>query len=130
VAGDHGEPIAQFIQVGTYLMPNNLTANAHGNGYSDPKVKVPAIIESARTDGGAFNVREGDHSVDLAATYVIRPSLQPFATAWSRSIFLNLHDTIDTRQKDQTHTAEIALNDVWHLGPGSDLAAIEFLSHL
>ncbi len=30
VAGDHGEPIAQFIQVGSYLMPNNLSANAHG----------------------------------------------------------------------------------------------------
>src|SRR5580704_16093154 len=24
VAGDHGEPIAQFIQVGSYLVPNNL----------------------------------------------------------------------------------------------------------
>ena len=80
VAGDHGEPIAQFIQVGSYLMPNNLSANAHGNGYSDPNIMVPAIIESVQTDGGAFNVREGNHSVDLAATYGIRPSLEPFAT--------------------------------------------------
>src|ERR1700748_148930 len=31
VAGDHGEPIATFVQVGSYLMPNNLSANAHGN---------------------------------------------------------------------------------------------------
>src|SRR5271156_3634668 len=75
VAGDHGEPIATFIQVGTYLVPNNLSANAHGNGYSDPNIMVPAIIDSVQTDGGAFNVREGNHSVDLAETYAIRPSL-------------------------------------------------------
>jgi Carboxypeptidase regulatory-like domain len=34
VAGDHGEPIAQYVAVGSYLVPNNLSANAHGNGYS------------------------------------------------------------------------------------------------
>jgi hypothetical protein len=45
VAGDHGEPIAQFIQVGSFLLPNNLSANAHGNGYADPNIMVPAIIE-------------------------------------------------------------------------------------
>lgn len=187
VAGDHGEPIAQFIQVGSFLLPNNLNANAHGNGYADPNILVPAILESVQTDGGAFNVREGDHSVDLAATYAIRPSLEPFATltadyrdadasagwkwlAIQASLgngFLdtlehrrqykinalkrwdigahrltalgigyygvskipglvpidvpNLHDTIDPRQRDQTHTGEIALNDVWHLTPSSDL---------
>src|SRR5450432_657099 len=79
VAGDHGEPIAQFIQVGGFLLPNNLSANAHGNGYADPNILVPAIIESVQTDGGAFNVREGNHAVDLAAIYAIRPSLVPFA---------------------------------------------------
>ena len=187
VAGDHGEPIAQFIQVGTFLMPNNLSANAHGNGYSDPNIIVPAIIESVQTDGGAFNVREGNHSVDLAAIYAIRPSLEPFAlftadyrdvdlsAGWKwlaiqasygngfldtlehrqqykinglkgwdlgshrlTALFLgyygqsrlpglvpvdvpNLHDTIDPRQRDQTHTGEIALNDVWHLTPTSEL---------
>ncbi len=192
VAGDHGEPIAQFIRVGSYLMPNNLSANAHGNGYSDPNIMVPAIIESVQTDGGAFNVREGDHSVDLAATYVIRPSLQPFATltadyrdvdvsaGWNwiamqasyGNGFLdtlehrqqykvnalkgwdlgphkltllsigyygqskipglvpievpNLHDTIDPRQRDQTHTAEIALNDVWRLSSDSNLQLSTF----
>jgi hypothetical protein len=187
VAGDHGEPIAQFIQVGSFLMPNNLSANAHGNGYSDPNIMVPAIIESVQTDGGAFNVREGDHAVDLAAIYAIRPSIEPFATftadyrdadlsagwkwvamqASAGNGFLdtlehrqqykinalkgwdlgrhrltalvigyygqskipglvplgvpNLHDTIDPRQRDQTHTGEMALNDVWHLTPTSDL---------
>ena len=192
VAGDHGEPIATFIQVGTYLMPNNLSANAHGNGYSDPNIMVPGIIESVQTDGGAFNVREGNHSVDLAATYAIRPSLAPFATltADHRDVDLsvgwnwlavqasygngfldalehrqqykfnilkgwtlgahkltllalgyygvsripglvpvdvpNLHDTIDARQKDQTHTGEIALNDVWRLGTGTDLQLSSF----
>ena len=192
VAGDHGEPIAQFIQVGSYLMPNNLSANAHGNGYADPNVMVPAIIESVRTDGGAFNVREGDHAVDLAATYVIRPRLQPFATltadahdvdlsagwnwlaleasygngfldtpehrqqykmnalkGWNLGAHKltllsigyygqssipglipidipNLHDTIDPRQRDQTHTAEIALNDVWRLSAASELQLSSF----
>ena len=187
VAGDHGEPIATFIQVGSYLLPNNLSANAHGNGYSDPNIMVPAIIESVQTDGGAFNVREGDHSVDMAAIYAIRPGIGPFATltadyrdvdlsaGWNwlamqasygngfldtlehrqqykinalrgwdvgahrlTLLFIgyygqskipglvpigvpNLHDTIDPRQRDQTHTGEVALNDVWHLTPTSDL---------
>ena len=40
VAGDHGEPIAQYIQVGSYLVPNNLSANAHGNGYADPNIYI------------------------------------------------------------------------------------------
>jgi hypothetical protein len=40
VAGDHGEPIAQFIAVGAYLLPNNLSANAHGNGYADPNILI------------------------------------------------------------------------------------------
>jgi hypothetical protein len=67
VAGDHGEPIAQFIAVGTYLVPNNLSANAHGNGYSDPNIFIPEILESVQVDGGAYNVRQGNHSVNLAA---------------------------------------------------------------
>lgn len=195
VAGDHGEPIAQFFQVGSYLVPNNLSANAHGNGYSDPNVMVPALIESVQTDGGSFNVREGDHSVNFASTYGFRQRVQPFValtgdyrdldlvSGWSPADadkrawlavqasygngFLDtlehrqqykingsrvstvgrheitlfgigyygqakipglvpidvsdLHDTIDRRQRDQTHTGEIALNDVWHLTPASEL---------
>jgi len=187
VAGDHGEPIAQYIQVGSYLLPNNLSANAHGNGYADPNILVPSVIESVQTDGGAFNVREGNHSENLAATYGLRSQLDPFVTltgdyrdfdlvaGWSPannhswitaqasygngflerlehrqqykinayrqfnfgkhdlSLFAvgyygfsyipgltpievpNLHDTIDPRQKDQTHTGLIAANDVWKL---------------
>jgi hypothetical protein len=46
VAGDHGEPITSFFQMGSYLLPNNLSGNAHGNGYSDPNVLVPALIEA------------------------------------------------------------------------------------
>jgi len=187
VAGDHGEPIAQFIQLGSFLLPNNLSANAHGNGYSDPNIMVPAIIESVETDGGSFNVREGNHSVDLAAVYGLRQTLKPFATltadyrdadlsagwkwfaaeasygnglldtlehrqqyklnglrGWTlgahslTALFIgyygasripglvpvnvpDLHDTIDPRQHDQTHTGEIALNDVWHLAPNAEL---------
>ena len=78
VAGDHGEPIAQFFQIGTFLYPNNLPANAHGNGYSDPNVLIPPTIEGVTVDGGAFNVREGNHSIDLAATYIPRQRFNDF----------------------------------------------------
>ena len=194
VAGDHGEPIAQFIAVGGYLVPNNLSANAHGNGYADPNIFVPGVVESVQIDGGAFNVREGNHSVNLAATYGLRSHLDPFLAvtgdyrdidvvagvspstqSWiafegsygngfldrlehrqqykfngervvdlgahrltllgigyygqsyipglvpifsphsSSANFMSLGDTIDPRQKDQTHTALVALNDAWQL---------------
>ena len=200
VAGDHGEPIAQYMAVGSYLVPNNLSANAHGNGYSDPNIFIPEVLESVQVDGGAFNVREGNHSVNLAATYGLRSHLDPFLTVtgdyrdldvvagWSPSfdsflafegsygngfldrlehrqqykfngqrVFLvgehkltllgigyygfsyvpglvpifalnqwdidypNLGDTIDPRQKDQTHTALVALNDVWQLSQSQQL---------
>lgn len=78
VAGDHGEPIAQFFQFGDFLFPNNLPANAHGNGYSDPNFLITPVIEGVTVDGGAFNVREGNHSVDLAATYVPRERFNDF----------------------------------------------------
>lgn len=196
VAGDHGEPIAQFIQVGGYLVPNNLSANAHGNGYADPNIYIASAIESVQVDGGAFNVREGNHALNLAAIYGLRSRLDPFlvltgdyrdltatagmspsANSWvalegsfgngfldrtehrkqfklngARVFHAGDHtltlfgiaylgygyvaglrpiygfnsidaaagwkqypDTIDPRQKDQTHTALAALNDVWKL---------------
>jgi hypothetical protein len=200
VAGDHGEPIAQYVAAGSYLLPNNLSANAHGNGYSDPNIFIPEVLESAKVDGGAYDVREGNHSVNLAATYSLRSRLDPFITvtgdyrdidvvagfspsplswiAFSGSYgngfldrlehrqqyklngerlfhlgqhrltlfgigyygvskipglvpifptnsddanFPNPGDTIDPRQKDQTHTALIALNDVWQLSPSQQL---------
>ena len=202
VAGDHGEPIAQYIQVGTYLVPNNLSANAHGNGYADPNIYIANVIESVQVDGGAFNVREGNHALNLATTYALRSHLDPFITvtadqrdatvtaglsptehSWiameasygngfldrlehRKQFKLNggqvFHagnhtltlfgigyygfsyvaglspiygfnsadaadgwkqypDTIDPRQKDQTHTALLALNDVWNLGENQEL---------
>ena len=205
VAGDHGEPIAQYIAVGTYLVPNNLSANAHGNGYSDPNILIPDILESVQIDGGAFNVREGDHAVNLAATYGLRSRLDPFLTVTGdyRDIsvvtgfspgpdsfvalsaaygngfldrlehrqqykfnggrvfhtgqhkitvlgigyygvsyvpglvpiyapnandtdFPNLGDTIDPRQHDQTHTALVAVNDVWQLSGSQQLQLSSF----
>jgi len=78
VAGDHGEPIAMFFQVGGYLFPNNLPANAHGNGYADPNVIIPAAIESVQTDGAAFNVREGNNSVNASITFGLRDRIEPF----------------------------------------------------
>jgi hypothetical protein len=80
VAGDHGEPIAQYIAVGSYLLPNNLSANAHGNGYADPNLFIPEILASVEIEGGAYNVREGNHSLNLAATYGLRRTLSPFVT--------------------------------------------------
>lgn len=200
VAGDHGEPIAQYIAVGSYLVPNNLSANAHGNGYADPNIFIPEVLESVQIDGGAFNVRKGNHSVNLAATYGLRTYLAPFITvtgdyrdldvvagisptgeSWmafegsygngflqrlehrqqykfngerlfrlgehrltlfgigyygtsyvpglvpifafnaNDSDFANYGDTIDPRQKDQTHTALIALNDNWTLSSSQQL---------
>jgi hypothetical protein len=199
VAGDHGEPIAQYISVGSYLVPNNLSANAHGNGYSDPNIYIADVIESVQVDGGSFNVREGNHSVNLAATYGLRSHLEPFVTvtgdqrdlaavagispsqdSWiaveaaygngflkrlehrqqykingervfhigdhrltlfgigyygfsymaglvpiyafnsADAGFTDYGDSIDPRQKDQTHTALVALNDVWKLRPNQE----------
>jgi hypothetical protein len=181
-------------------VPNNLSANAHGNGYSDPNIFIPETLESVQIDGGAFNVREGNHSVNLAATYGLRSHLEPFITltadyrdldvvagvstgsgfwmAFEASYgngfldrlehrqqykfngerlfhvgqhrltlfgigyygfsyvpglvpifplnsadanFPNYGDTIDPRQKDQTHTALVALNDVWQLSGNQQL---------
>lgn len=202
VAGDHGEPIAQYIAVGSYLVPNNLSANAHGNGYADPNIFVPEVLESVEVDGGAFNVREGNHAVNLAATYGLRSRLDPFLSltgdyrdidlvagfsptpeSWmafegsygngsldrlehrqqfkfngqrifhlgdhrltlfgigyygssyipglvpiaSSSDLPNFGDTIDPRQKDQTHTALVTLNDVWQLTASQQLQFSSFL---
>ena len=77
VAGDHGEPIAMFFQIGGYLFPNNLPANAHGNGYADPNVIIPIAIESVTTDGAAFNVREGNNSVNAAIIFGLRDRIEP-----------------------------------------------------
>jgi Carboxypeptidase regulatory-like domain len=200
VAGDHGEPIAQFVAVRSYLAPNNLSANAHGNGYADPNIFIPEVLESVQVDGGAFNVREGNHSVNLAATYGLRSQLDPFVTvtgdyrdidvvaglspmpeSWialaasygngflrrlehreqykfngqrifrigqhritlegigyygfsyvpgltpiytantNYDNFPNLGDTIDPRQKDQTHTALAGVNDVWQINASQQL---------
>lgn len=196
VAGDHGEPIAQYIAVGDALVPNNLSANAHGNGYADPNIFIAAALGSVVTDGGAFNVLEGNHSLNLAAAYGFRPDVRRFLTlttdyrdadltagfapanpaahewvaieaAYGNGLWDRLehrqqykwnalreatlgrheltllcigyygtsylgglvplgfarkvhdtieHDTIDTRQRDQTHTALLAINDRWKAG--------------
>ena len=202
VAGDHGEPIAQYIAVRGYLVPNNLSANAHGNGYADPNIYIADVIENVQVDGGAYNVREGNHALNLAAIYGLRSHLDPFLTltgdyrditatagmspsanswvamegsfgngfldrlehrkqfklnggrvfhagdhtltlfgiaylgygyvAGLRPIYgfnavdagagwVEFPDTIDPRQKEQTHTALVALNDVWKMGDHQEL---------
>lgn len=196
VAGDHGEPIAQYIAVGGYLVTNNLSANAHGNGYADPNIYVSGVLGSVTTDGGAFNVLEGNHALNLAATYGLRPQLNRFLTLtgdyrdadltaglaprdpakkewlaveanygnglmerlehrkqfkwnamrvfdpgrheitlfslgyWGKShegnlvpvgYGLELGDTIDPRQFDQTHSSVHAFDDLWKLGPNDEI---------
>jgi hypothetical protein len=78
VAGDHGEPIAQYFQIVDFLYSNNLPANPHGNGYADPTFLIPPTIEAVTLDGGTFNVRQGNNSVDLAASYVSRQRFRSF----------------------------------------------------
>lgn len=171
------------------FISDNLSSNAHGNGYADPNIMVPAIIEGVQTDGGAFNVREGNHAESLSAIYQLRSRIEPFVTitgdyrdadvvaGWSpensnvrswiaieaaygngfldrlehrRQFKLNglrvwdlgkhnltlfgigyfgdsyvpglvplsvpqLGDTVDARQRDQTHTGELTADDDWHL---------------
>ena len=202
VAGDHGEPIAQYIAVGGYLVPNNLSANAHGNGYADPNIYVSAALGSVATDGGAFNVLEGNHALNLAAVYSPRLQLKRFLTVtgdyrdldltagfgssdptrkewlalevsygngllkrlehrqqykWNAMRIYDpgqheitlfsagyygssregnlvpiglgsvLNDTLDPRQRDQTHTALLAADDRWHVGVSDELS---FSAHL
>jgi hypothetical protein len=197
VMADHGEPIAQYIGVGGYLVTNNLSANAHGNGYSDPNIYVSGALAGVTTDGGAFNVLEGNHALNLAATYMPRQQMASFVTLsgdyrdidmtagfaprnlakheWvaleanngngllkdmeHRQMYkLNalrvfdvgrheitlfgiayygvshegnlvpigfgqdLGDTLDPRQKDQTHTAMLAADDRWKLGSKDEAA--------
>ena len=90
VAGDHGEPIAQYFQIGDFLFPNNLPANAHGNGYADPNSLIAQGIGAVQVDGGAFNVREGNHAVNLSATYVPRDRLEHFVSLTGDSRDLDL----------------------------------------
>ena len=98
VAGDHGEPIAQFFQIGNFLFPNNLPANAHGNGYADPNVLIPPTIDSVSIDGAAFNVREGNNSIDLAAAYVPRPRFNSFRATHRRLPRRRHHGRLEPRQ--------------------------------
>jgi hypothetical protein len=90
VAGDHGEPIAMFFQVGGFLFQNNLPANAHGNGYADPNVVIPIAIDNVQTDGGAFNVREGNNSENAAIVFGLRDRLEPMIRLTANNHDLNL----------------------------------------
>src|SRR5207244_11317353 len=69
--------IAMFFQVVVFMFTNTLPANAHGNGYADPNAIIPTTIESAQTDGGGFNVREGNDSVNSSVIFGLRNRLDP-----------------------------------------------------
>jgi hypothetical protein len=98
IAGDHGEPMAQYIRVGDFLFPNNLPANAHGNGYADPNLLIPSAIGFVESDAGAFDVRHGNNAVDLAVasgwlrdwSRFFRPPLIPTITISSADSVLRI----------------------------------------
>jgi hypothetical protein len=67
------------------------------------------------------NFQAGEHHITLLGiayygfSYV--PGLVPIGPLNANDAdFLNVGDTIDPRQKDQTHTALVAANDQWRLG--------------
>jgi hypothetical protein len=107
VAGDHGEPIAQYIAVGGYLVPNNLSANAHGNGYADPNIYVSGALAGVETDAGPFNVLEGNHALNLGATYIPRPQLMRFVTLTGDDRDIDL--TVGLAPSDPTKKEWLAL---------------------
>ena len=183
--------------MGGYLVPNNLSANAHGNGYADPNIYISGALGSVETDSGAYNVLEGDHALNMSAAYSLRSQLRTFLTLtgdyrdidltagfapsdtakkewlafeasygnglmrtlehrkqfkwnamrvfdpgrhditllgigyWGESHEGNLiptgfggqlNDTLDPRQKDQTHTGLLAANDQWRIATSDELA--------
>ena len=107
VAGDHGEPIAQYFGVGGFFVPNNLSANAHGNGYADPNIYISGVLGSVATDDGAYNVLEGNHSLNLAATYGLRPLMHRFVTLTGDSRDIDM--TVGLAPSDETKREWLAL---------------------
>ena len=80
VAGDHGEPIAQYIQVGTFLCQTTYAPMPTGTGTPTPTSWCRQAIDSVQADGGAFNVCEGNHASTSARAYGLRQKLEPFVT--------------------------------------------------
>ena len=39
---------------------------------------IPQMISGVQVDGGAFNVVEGNHSLNLAAVYTMRPQMESY----------------------------------------------------
>ena len=121
VAGDHGEPIAQFFQVGGFLFQNNLTANAHGNGYSDPNIIIPGVIGGVSVDNAAFNARYGNHSINLAVNYSVRDHVAPFVIRFCASVTMTasamLWSTRSARDSVSTTLLEILTREsaLWTL---------------
>jgi hypothetical protein len=110
VMADHGEPIAQYIAVGGYLVTNNLSANAHGNGYSDPNIYVSGALAGVTTDGGAFNVLEGNHALNLAATYMPRPQMTNFVTLTGDDRDMDMTAGFAPRNPDNTEWVALEAN--------------------
>ena len=65
----------------------------------------------------------GTHAITLFGIGYYGESLIPGLVPLGIS---NLHDTIDARQKDQTHTGEIADNDDWQITPAQEIRFSSF----
>src|SRR5580658_9438320 len=96
-------------------------AASYGNGFLD---RLEHRQQYKFNGERVFHV--GDHRLTLFGvgyygfSYV--PGLVPlFNSNSADASFPNYGDTIDPRQKDQTHTALVAMNDVWQLGRGQQL---------
>jgi hypothetical protein len=124
VAGDHGETTAMFIQVGSYLVPNNLSANALGNGCTDPNIFIAEAIESMQADNGAFNVREGNHALNLASSDGLRSHLDPFLTLTSdyRDI-TGATQTLSAQEDDTRVVSGTIVNEKSEVVVGATVAA-------
>ena len=92
-------------------------AGSYGNGFLD---RLEHRQQYKFTGQRVFRV--GEHRLTLfgigyyGASYI--PGLVPIVP---NPALPNLGDTIDPRQRDQTHTALLALNDVWQLTTSQQL---------
>ncbi len=99
-----------------------------GNGFLD---RLEHRKQVKLNGGQVFEV--GKHTVTLFGiayygfSYIAGLSpINGFNSADAANGWRQYPDTIDPRQKDQTHTALIAVNDVWRLGESSELQLSSF----
>ena len=105
---------------------------SYGNGFLD---RLEHRKQFKINGGRVFHV--GDHTLTLFGIgyygYSYMAGLRPihgFNSVDAADGWKEYPDTIDPRQRDQTHTALMALNDVWKLGEDQELQLSGILPHL